>query len=82
MISVDDNSEFTILTVDFIETLAKANEFILKIWVNGSEIPYRYTEKDELYFMQEGIRIKGDGFIDWIFYDTISAMRLYYDKIE
>ena len=81
-ISIADDNEFTIMIADFIETLAGTGEFILKIWINNSEIPYVYNEKDSFYFMQEGFRVSSKGVIDWFFYDTISTVRLHYDKIK
>ena len=81
-IKVAGDNEFTVLIADFIETLAGTGEFILKIWINNSEIPYVYDEKNSFYFMQEGFRVSGRGVIDWFFYDTISTVRLHYDKIK
>ena len=81
-ISIADENEFTFLIADLIETLSGTGEFILKIWVNNNEIPYKYTHEDNFYFMQEGFRVSSDGVIDWFFYDMISSVRLYYDKIE
>lgn len=84
-ISVDKDSEFTVTLKDFIETLSQQDEFLLKIWVNGSEIPYEYENNCDFHFMSEGIRItrhrKYEDLgefktIDYVLYDTIVAMRL------
>lgn len=84
-IAVDKDSEFTITLKDFIETLSQYDKFTLKIWVNGSEIPFKYDESADFYFMSEGIRIihhATDSFgnvvemIDYVLYDTIVNMRL------
>ena len=78
MISIDDNSEYTLLIADFIETLAQTESFILKVWINGSELPFEFSSDFCFYFMQEGFRVD-DGFqIDYIFYDNIMSMRLIY----
>lgn len=81
-ITIADDNEFTVLIADFIETLAGTGKFVLKIWINGNEIPYKFTDEDSFYFMQEGVRISSLGHIDWFFYDTITTMRLFYDKVK
>ena len=84
-ITIDKDSEFSITMKDFIETLSQQDEFLLKIWVNGSEIPYKYKNDCDFHFISEGIRItryiKYEDLgefktIDYVLYDTIVAMRL------
>lgn len=75
MISVADDNEFTVLIADLIETLASTTKFTLELWV-GSELPLTVNESFNYYFMQEGVRISAGRQILWIFYDTISMVRL------
>lgn len=78
-ITIAEDNEFTILIADLIETLAGTTRFVLKVWINGSEVPYIFTDEDNFYFMQEGFRVSQKKHIDWFFYDNIVSMRLHYD---
>lgn len=78
MITLDEDSEFTLLFKDFIETLVGTEKFLLKIWVSGSEIPYQYDETFNYHFIQEGFRVMNGVYIDYHFYDTITGIRVIY----
>ena len=80
MITVHDDSEFTILIADFIETLAKTERFQLRVWISGSELPIPLDETCIFHFMQEGFRVTIGNKILWIFYDTINSMELEYES--
>ena len=77
MISVCDDCDYTVLTADLIETLAGLDEFILRIWVSGSEISYDFksSEKD-FKFLQEGLKVSDSEMIDYVFYDTIVSVKV------
>ncbi len=77
MIQVCDDCEYTILIADLIESLARSDSFLLRIWVSGSEISYdfRSFEKD-FKFLQEGLKISDEEMIDYIFYDTIVSIKV------
>ena len=79
-ISVNDDSEFTLFIADLIETLAQTEKFVLKIWINGSELPFEFDNACSFYFMQEGFRVDTGEFIDYIFYDNIVSLRLMYES--
>lgn len=77
MIKVCDECEYTILIADLIETLAGLDDFLLRIWVNGSEISYDFKSKDKDFeFLQEGLKISDEAMIDYIFYDTIVSVKV------
>lgn len=76
MIKLCEDCEFTTIFADFIEVLAGENSFTVKIWVNGSEIPFEYDHTAEFFFLQEGLRVTYDDKVDWLFYDTIVSMRV------
>ena len=79
MISVDEQSEFTVLVADFIETLAKTDKFLLLVWISGSELPFELDNTCKFYFMQEGFRVIRENVIDYIFYDNIASVRIIYE---
>lgn len=79
MISIDKNSEYTLLIADLIETLSATEKFNLKVWINTSELPLEFCQEDCFYFMQEGFRVDNGKVIDYIFYDNIASMKIIYD---
>lgn len=78
MIAVNDESEFTLIFADFIETLSKTEKFTVKIWTNGSELPHEYDDSFCFYFLSEGVRVMNGEYMDYIFFDTITGMRVIY----
>ena len=81
MISLEDDSEFTLSIADMIKTLNKLNAYEVKIWIIGSELPICFNEKDDVVFIQESIKIIGEE-IQYIFYDNIVHIKIVYDPIE
>ena len=82
MISVDDDSEYTITIADLIKTLSKLDEFILLIWTS-SDLPFKFTDKDDFLFLQESVKIVTDCKVEYIFYDIITGLKvIYYDECE
>lgn len=79
MISIDDNSEYTLFIADFIETLSMTGKFTLKVWINGSELPFEFSDECSFYFTQEGFRVDTGELIDYIFYDNIMSLRIVYE---
>jgi hypothetical protein len=79
MISIADDNEFTVLIADFIETIARLHKFSLELWI-GSELPITVNESCDYHFMQEGVRISAGKQVLWIFYDTITMVRLKYES--
>ena len=83
MISVEDNSEFTITVADLIKTLAKLDKFTLFIWVSTLQLPFEFTEMDDFMFMQESLKVITDTDVEYIFYDIITGLKVvYYDDYE
>ena len=78
-VTVHQDSEFSILVADFIETVASTTKFLLLIWINGSELPFEFDQDCIFYFMQEGFRVSKNKTIDYIFYDNIASVRLDYE---
>ena len=79
MIEIADDNEFSVIIADFIKTLARIGKFDLLIWVNGSELPFEFDQHCKFYFMQEGFRVINDNVIDYIFYDNIASLRVFYE---
>ena len=79
MITIEEDNEFTVIVANFIETIAKMDKFDLLVWVNGSELPFEFSQNCRFHFMQEGFRVTNDGVIDYIFYDNIASLRIVYE---
>lgn len=80
-IEVNDGDEYTVLIADLIKTLAGFDEFILKVWVNGVELPFKYYSKGtDFLFMQDGIRISWENTAEYLFYDTIAYIEVTGDR--
>lgn len=78
MIELCDECDYTILIADLIATLLTMDKhkqpFTLKIWINGSELPFEFKSSDFFNFLQEGIRIETKDRIEYLFYDVITEM--------
>ena len=79
MISIDDNAEYTLFVANLIETLSHTDVFVLKVWINGSELPFEFNQDCSFYFTQEGFRVDTGMWIDYIFYDNIMSLRVIYE---
>ena len=77
-ITLCDDCEFSILVADLIKTINDISKFLLKIWLRGTELSFDYSDEWNYHFMQEGVRIMNNEQIDWIFYDEIAFVRVYY----
>ena len=77
-ITLCDDCEFSILVADLIKTINDTPKFLLKIWLRGTELAFNYSDEWNYHFMQEGVRIMNNEQIDWIFYDEIAFVRVYY----
>ena len=79
-ITLCDDCEFSILVADLIKTINDTSKFLLKIWLRGTELSFDYSDEWNYHFMQEGVRIMNNEQIDWIFYDEIAFVRVYYES--
>ena len=79
-ITLCDDCEFSILVADLIKTINDTSKFLLKIWLRGTELSFNYSDEWDYHFMQEGVRIMNNEQIDWIFYDEIAFVRVYYEN--
>lgn len=78
MISVEDENEFTVLFGDLIKTMSVFDDgvFGLYLWLSGSELPFTFCNSCDFHFMQEGIRIIDENSVHYIFYDTITYIKV------
>ena len=79
-ITLCEDCEFSILVADLIKTINDTSKFLLKIWLRGTELSFNYSDEWDYHFMQEGVRIMNNEQIDWIFYDEIAFVRVYYEN--
>ena len=80
MISIEDDNEYSVLIADLIKTIGNTSKYILKIWLRGTDLSFNYSDEWDYHFMQEGVRIMNHEQIDWIFYDEIAFVRVYYES--
>lgn len=81
MIEIENDCEFITMIADLIKLIGSKKQFALKIWLNGCESPFEYSDEDDFLFLNEGMRIHRNvkykamsgGFKNWsyIFYDNI-----------
>jgi len=61
---------------DVIETLKDQDQFVLKIWVDSTEIPFTATDDDEVEFLHESIKITTEHRVRWILYGIIMVFEV------
>ena len=77
VISYED-IEYSGIIGDVIKTLSKLDNYILRIWVDGTEIPYRVFDEDTIEFLHESIKITDaeSKSITWILYGIIMSFKV------
>ena len=74
--------EYSGVVTDVINTLSRIEEtlnpFVLKIWVDGTEIPFTVTDDDTIEFLQESIKITySNGHkVVWLLYGIIMVLEV------
>lgn len=76
MISKLEENEYTYLIADLMITLDQADEFVVKFWISGNDLPFSFTDRADFCFMQEGVRIEVDGRVNYLFYDNIDNIQV------
>lgn len=80
MIEVCDDCDYTVLIADLIATLMTYDKdkkpFILKIWINGTELPFEFDCSSHFDFLQEGLRVETNERIVYLFYDILSEVEV------
>lgn len=79
-ISVGDCGEFTYTIMDLIIKLKELEKFILKIWVNGSELPFKCDNEWDIHFIQESVRVSRGNRIKYVALDSIVAIEIIKNK--
>lgn len=79
MIAKCDECEYSISIADLMVTLSQLDKFDLKIWITGSELPFEYSQQDDIKFLQESMKVVTDSAIEYIFYDIIRLVRINYN---
>lgn len=76
MISVEDECEYTTLIADLILQLSEIHDFKISFWI-GDNVPVTANSKDNTFhFLQEGIRISGINIVAYVWYDTITMIKV------
>ena len=80
MIEVCDDCDYTVLIADLIATLMiydkDEKSFTLKIWINGTELPFEFDCSSHFDFLQEGLRVETNERIVYLFYDILSEVEV------
>ncbi|WP_458456497.1 hypothetical protein [Methanobrevibacter sp.] len=81
MIHTCSECEYTVLVADLITTLMtfeKDNKlFLLKIWYNNRDLPFKFNNDCVFEFLQEGIRIDTmNNEILYLWYDAIECFKV------
>ena len=71
MIQKCEDCEYSILIADLMVTLDSADEFVMKVWIGGKEIPFIFDDEHTITFLQEGIKAEKKNRVNYIFYDSI-----------
>lgn len=61
---------------DVIDVLEDMDSFTLKIWVDGSEVPFKIDETSDIEFLEESVKISNDTGFTWILYGIIMVIRV------
>ena len=61
---------------DVIDVLKGMDSFTLKIWVDGSEVPFKIDETSDIEFLEESVKISNDTGFTWILYGIIMVIRV------
>ena len=75
MIEVGEG-EFTYTVSDLIQTLAKLDQFKLKLWVNNVELPFTFSHECDFTFLQESVKVVKDNHIEYVLYDFITHVKV------
>ena len=67
--------EYSHIMLDFIHTLQENENLCVRIWTDGSEIPFKFSNNDCIEFLKEAIKIEKDGKITWILYGIIMVIQ-------
>lgn len=75
-VEVVDDCEYTVLISDLIITLDKlvkdGVDFKINFWITNNELPISFLGRNcDFLFIQEGVKITDNGYVYYIFYDTI-----------
>ena len=76
MIQSYDEIEYSDIIKDVISTLKSSEKFILKIWVDGSEVPFKIGEVADIEFLKESVKISSDEGFTWILYGIIMVIQV------
>lgn len=75
-----DDIEYSGIIQNVIETLSELDRYIVRIWVDGTEIPYWVFDDDTIEFLHESIKItkveKGTKTTTWILYGIIMSFEV------
>lgn len=76
MIKYYEDIEYSHILEDVINTLLNAEQFIMKVWVDGSEVPFTIDDSNDVEFLKEALKVSRDNETTWILYGIIMAIRV------
>lgn len=78
MIVSHEDIDYSGVIGNVIETLDGLDRYILRIWVDSTEIPFTIFDDDKIEFLQESIKVTSSdgGTITWILYGIIMTLKV------
>ena len=73
---ISHDIQYSGIIKDVIDVLEGMDSFTLKIWVDGSEIPFKVDESSDIEFLEESVKISNDTGFTWILYGIIMVIRV------
>lgn len=79
VISYED-IQYSGIILNVIETLSEMDKFVLRIWVDGTEVPYTIFGDDEIEFLHESVKITTiqdrTKKVTWVLYGIIMSFEV------
>ena len=68
--------EYSHVISDVISELLKADNFVMQIWVDGTELPFTVTDEEDVEFLKEAIKISHEHSTEWVLYGIIRSIKV------
>lgn len=76
MIKYYDDIEYSHVLLDVIDTLQNAEQFLMQVWVDGTEMPFTIDDDNDVEFLKDALKVSNNGETTWILYGIIMAIRV------
>ena len=73
---ISHDIDYSGVVSDVIQHLKSMDVFILKVWIDNTEIPFEGTDDDDIEFLQQAIKITKGKETVWILYGVIRTFKV------